>query len=120
MYCGAAFKDTASEESLDLFKKEQKTTFSRQVGKDETVCEVIQERKYNTDDVSEDWQKKIAEAIQRSGADISTDFSFQGQDIFSLLSHVKTPRRARLHPLILALIFFASAALVGMVLWLLG
>jgi hypothetical protein len=92
--------------------------FSRQVGKDGSLYEVTEERKeYNSiDDVPGDWQKKIVEAVRQGGGDVTPDPSI---DIFSIFSHTKTPRRERLHPLILALIFFASAGVVGIVLWLL-
>ena len=121
IYCGAALGDIAFGEDLDSFERGQRTRFSHQAGKDGAVYEVIEERREHngTDDVPEDWQKKIAEAIQRGGGDISSDFSFEEQELLSVLSHGKTPRRKRLHPLILGLIFFASAGVVGIVLWLL-
>jgi hypothetical protein len=121
IYCGAALGENTFAEDLNSYKKGQKTRVTRQGGKDGTVYEVIEEYKeYNSiDDVPEDWQKKIAEAIQRGGGDISSDSSFQEQEIFSVFSHARTPRKKRLHPFILALIFFASAGVVGLVLWLL-
>jgi hypothetical protein len=121
IYCGAALGEIPFVDDPDSSKKGQVTRFSRQTGRDGTVYEVVEERKeYNSvDDVPGDWQKKLAEAIQRDGGDISSDFSIQEQDIFSVLSQAKTPRRGRLHPLILTLICFASACVVGMILYLL-
>lgn len=121
IYCGTALGEIVFADDLDSLKKGQVTRSSRQAGKDGTIYEVIEEHKeYNgLYDVPGDWRKKIVEAIQRRGGDIGPDFSIQEQDIFSVFSHPKTPRRRRLHPLILALIFFASAGVVGIVLWLL-
>ena len=120
IYCGAVLGEIAFADNLDSLKKGQVTRFSRQTGKEGTTCEVIEEHKEydNIDDVSDDWREKIVEAIQRRGEDIAPDSSIQEQDIFSVFSH-PTPRRRRLHPLILALIFFASAGVIGIILWLL-
>ena len=120
VYCGAALGEIAFADDRDSLKKGQVTRFSRQVGKEGTTCEVIEEHKEynNINVVSDDWREKIIEAIQQQGEDIAAGSSIQEQDIFSILSH-STPRRKRLHPLILALIFFSSAGIVGIVLWLL-
>jgi hypothetical protein len=74
---------------------------------------------YNSlEDLPGDLRKKIDEAIKKGRVNIAPEFFTQEQDVFLILSHAKTPRRARMHPLILALIFFASAAVVGIILWL--
>jgi hypothetical protein len=121
IYCGAALGESPFAEYPDSLKKGHVTRFFRQAGKDGTVYEVIEEHKeYNSPyDVPVDRRKKREEAIQRGDGDIAPDYSIQEQEIFSVLSHQKTPRRKRLHPLILVLIFFASAGIVGIVLWLL-
>ena len=121
IYCGAVLGEIAFTDDLDSLKKGQMTGFSRQAGKDGTIYEVIEEHKeYNSlDDVPGDWRKKIEEAIQGGRGNIASDSGIQEQEIFSVFSHAKTPHRKRLHPLILALIFFASASVVGIVLWLL-
>jgi hypothetical protein len=120
LYCGAVLGDAASGDYLAIFENGQETRFCYQVGTEGTVHEVTQvnEQCNSTNDVPEDWEKKIVDAIERNGGGISPDISFEEKDIFSILSHSRTPRRERMHPLILALIFFVSAALVGTVLWL--
>jgi len=118
IYCGAALGEIAFADDLDSLKKGQITRFSREAGKEGTTCEVIEEHKeynnINIDDVSGDWRKKIVEAIQRREGDIAPDSSIQEQDIFSFFSHPKTPRRKRLHPLILALFFLRPLVLSGL------
>lgn len=121
VYCGAALGGGTFTENLDSLKKGQLMRFSSRFGEDGTICEVIEERKEygSLDDVPGDWREKIEKAIRRGGENISPDSSVQEQEIFSVFSHAETPRRKRLHPFILALIFFASAGVVGIVLWLL-
>ena len=115
IYCGAALGTSTFVEDPDSFRKGKKTRFSREGDQDGTLYEVIEEIREG--DVPEDWQRKIEELIQGGGGDVAPDSVI---DVFSVLSHVKTPRKRRLHPLILALIFLVSAGVVGIVLWLLG
>ena len=121
IYCGAAVGEIAFADDLDLLKKGQMTSFSRQAGEERTTWEVILEHKGcdDIDDASGDWRKEIVEPIQQRGGAVGPGSGIQEPDIFSVFSHPKTPRRRRLHPLFLALIFFASAGVVGVVLWLL-
>lgn len=119
IYCGAALGDVASADSLDMLRK--RGGVFRDEGKGNGLSyHVSEEHKVydSLEDLPGDLRKKIEEAIKQGRGSVAPDFFTQEQNIFSVLSHQKTPRRARMHPLILALIFFASAAVVGIVLWL--
>lgn len=119
IYCGAALGDMASADSLDMLRK-RGGVFRDEGKRNGLSYDVAEEHKVydSLEDLPGDLRKKIEEAIKQGGGRVAPDFFTQEHDIFSVLSHQKTPRRARMHPLILALIFFASAAVVGIVLWL--
>ena len=119
IYCGAALGKVASVDSPDTLRK--RGGVFRDEGKGNGLSyHVSEEHKVydSLEDLPGDLRKKIEEVIKQGRGSVAPDFFTQEQNIFSVLSHQKTPRRARMHPLILALIFFASAAIVAIVLWL--
>jgi hypothetical protein len=119
IYCGAALGDVTSADSLDMLRKSG-GVFREESKRNGISYHTAEEHKVydSLEDLPGDLRKKIEEAIKKGEGGVAPEFFTQEQDIFSVLSHPKTPRRARMHPLILALIFFASAAVVGIVLWL--